>query len=279
MRDVACEGDRGEVEGLADNIHRKLTQERLWRLEKLGKPARMKPREWGAEDGRGTRSSCHGAVARRPCSFIEEVLRDPETGRPFELLPCERTFLRTPTRPTMQAAWSIPSRPIAARRRPARPRFAAMHILTTTLVFGGRFAEAYCIANDLEQARDACSRPSSASVEASPLSAHARPTSRRTGSSSLPPAQPSPPSPGDYAGAAGANPNHLLLRRSLGVHLASAAHRLWDEMVPVPTRKISCRLTVTYAGFSGEIALLEDLYKRGLAQPEVGPDLHAGDGC
>ena len=41
MRDVACEGDRGEVEGLADNIHRKLTQERLWRLEKLGKPARM----------------------------------------------------------------------------------------------------------------------------------------------------------------------------------------------------------------------------------------------
>ena len=50
-------------------------------------------------------------------------------------------------------------------------------------------------------------------------------------------------------------------------------------MVPVPTRKISCRLTVTYAGFSGESALLEDLYERGLAQPEIGPDLHAGNGC
>jgi hypothetical protein len=34
---------------------------------------------------------------------------------------------------------------------------------------------------------------------------------------------------------------------------------------------------VTYAGFSGESELLEELHKRGLAQPSVGPDLHAGD--
>jgi len=53
---------------------------------------------------------------------------------------------------------------------------------------------------------------------------------------------------------------------------------LWDEMVPPPTRKITCRLTVTYAGFSGESILLEELYKRGMAQPEVAPSLHAGDG-
>jgi hypothetical protein len=31
--------------------------------------------------------------------------------------------------------------------------FAAMHLLTTTLVFGGRFAEGYAIANDFEQAQ------------------------------------------------------------------------------------------------------------------------------
>ena len=35
---------------------------------------------------------------------------------------------------------------------------------------------------------------------------------------------------------------------------------------------------MTYAGFDGESELLEELYKRGLAQPQVGPDLHAGDG-
>jgi hypothetical protein len=49
-------------------------------------------------------------------------------------------------------------------------------------------------------------------------------------------------------------------------------------MVPPPTRKIACRLTVTYAGFEGESVLLEELYKRGMKQPEVGPSLHAGDG-
>jgi hypothetical protein len=43
-------------------------------------------------------------------------------------------------------------------------------------------------------------------------------------------------------------------------------------------RKISGRLTVTYAGYSGESVLLEELYKRGLAQPRIGKDLYAGDG-
>jgi hypothetical protein len=38
-------------------------------------------------------------------------------------------------------------------------------------------------------------------------------------------------------------------------------------------------LTTTYAGFSGESLLLEDLHKRGMALPdEVGPSLRAGDG-
>jgi hypothetical protein len=37
-------------------------------------------------------------------------------------------------------------------------------------------------------------------------------------------------------------------------------------------------LTVTYAGFTGESELLEDLYKRGMEQPEIAPDLRAGNG-
>jgi hypothetical protein len=55
-------------------------------------------------------------------------------------------------------------------------------------------------------------------------------------------------------------------------------HRLWDEMVPPPTRKIACRLTTTYAGFEGESALLEGLYQHGVSQPKVGDDLYAGEG-
>jgi phage terminase large subunit-like protein len=49
-------------------------------------------------------------------------------------------------------------------------------------------------------------------------------------------------------------------------------------MVTSPARKVSARLTVTYAGFTGESVLFEELYKRGLAQPLVGPNLYAGDG-
>ena len=49
-------------------------------------------------------------------------------------------------------------------------------------------------------------------------------------------------------------------------------------MVPVPTRKFSVRLVTSYAGFSGESVLLEELYRRGMAQPLIGPSLHAGDG-
>ena len=49
-------------------------------------------------------------------------------------------------------------------------------------------------------------------------------------------------------------------------------------MITSPARKISSRLTVTYAGFEGESVLLEEIYKRGIALPEVAPSLRAGDG-
>jgi hypothetical protein len=70
----------------------------------------------------------------------------------------------------------------------------------------------------------------------------------------------------DYAGAAGANPTISTFDELWG-YTSERSDRLWDEMVPPPTRKIACRLTTTYAGFSDESELLEGLYKRGLRQP------------
>ena len=81
----------------------------------------------------------------------------------------------------------------------------------------------------------------------------------------------------DYAGAAGANPV-VSSFDELWAFVSERSRRLWDEMVPPPTRKVACRLTTTYAGFSGESQLLEELYRRGMAQPEVGTSLRAGDG-
>src|ERR1700686_4206027 len=77
----------------------------------------------------------------------------------------------------------------------------------------------------------------------------------------------------DFAGSAGVNPTISCFDELWG-YTSERSHRLWDEMVPPPTRKIACRLTVTYAGFEGESELLEGLHKRGLKGEVVEPDLY-----
>ena len=81
----------------------------------------------------------------------------------------------------------------------------------------------------------------------------------------------------DYAGAAGGNPT-ITCFDELWAFTSERSRRLWDEMITSPARKISSRLTVTYAGFEGESVLLEEIYKRGSVLPEVAPSLRAGEG-
>jgi phage terminase large subunit-like protein len=143
-------------------------------------------------------------------------------------------------------------------------------------LFGGRFAEAYALANDLEQAQGRVFQAVRRICEASP---HLRRECNITQSRiDFPQTGAVITAIGsDYAGAAGANPVASSFDELWG-YTSERARRLWDEMVPVPTRKVSCRLVTTYAGFTGESILLEELYKRGLSQPQVTPSLYAGDG-
>lgn len=46
------------------------------------------------------------------------------------------------------------------------------------------------------------------------------------------------------------------------------ARRMWVEMTPVPTMKISLRVVVTYAGYENESELLWDMYLRGVGSDE-----------
>jgi hypothetical protein len=81
----------------------------------------------------------------------------------------------------------------------------------------------------------------------------------------------------DYAGSAGSN-HGLTVWDELWAYTSESARRLWDELTPVPTRKISMRFIATYAGFEGESDLLTELYKRGI-KGEVIPELaHIEDG-
>jgi phage terminase large subunit-like protein len=81
----------------------------------------------------------------------------------------------------------------------------------------------------------------------------------------------------DFRGASGANPNFIDFDELWGF-TSENAHRFWDEMAPVPTRKVSVRLTTTYAGYQGESILLENLYKRGLKGKEISKDLYEQPG-
>ncbi len=83
----------------------------------------------------------------------------------------------------------------------------------------------------------------------------------------------------DYAGSAGSN-HGLTVWDELWAYTSESARRLWDELTPVPTRKISMRFIATYAGFEGESDLLQELYTRG-TKGEVIPEfatIEDGDG-
>ena len=144
------------------------------------------------------------------------------------------------------------------------------------LLFGGRFAEGYCVANDFEQAQSRVFAMIKRIVEASRLlRSIAKLTADKVTFPALSAAITAISS--DAASAAGANPVITCFDELWG-YTSERSHRLWDEMVTSPARKVSCRLTVSYAGFTGESVLLEELCKRGMALPEIGPSLHAGDG-
>jgi Phage Terminase len=212
-----------------------------------------------------------------PASFITSVLYDPETNQPFELLDSERNFLKFAFRLNAAGRLLFPEQVYACPKKSGKTGFGGMHMLTTVLLFGGAFGEGFALANDLEQAASRVFLAIKRIVEASPLLRNEAiitvnkitfPSFRNATITAI---------TSDYASAAGANPSISVFDESWA-YTSERSRRLFDEMIPPPTRKIAARLTVSYAGFSGESTMLEELYKRGLAQPEVGPSLHAGDG-
>jgi hypothetical protein len=211
-----------------------------------------------------------------PAAFIEEVLHDPETGQPYRLLSAERTFLDYAFRTGDDGKLLYPEQVYSAGKKSGKTTFAALHVLTTVLLFGGRHPEAICAANDLEQSVGRVFEAIRKIVECSPLlKREAKVTAEKIVFPAISATITAIPS--DFAGAAGGNPTISSFDELWAVR-AERSRRLWDELVPPPTRKIALRLTTTYAGFEGESTLLEELLKRGTAQPLVGKDLHAGDG-
>jgi phage terminase large subunit-like protein len=81
----------------------------------------------------------------------------------------------------------------------------------------------------------------------------------------------------NYRGAAGVNPT-MVIADEIWAFTSESSQRLWDECAPSPTKKPSVRMVTSYAGFTGESALLEGMVKRGLAGEEVSKDLYVQPG-
>lgn len=211
-----------------------------------------------------------------PVAFIDEVLIDPETGWPFALYEAQKRFLRAALRLTREGRLPYPELVFACPKKSGKTGLAAMAMIYVIVVLGGRFAEGYAVANDLEQAQSRVFQAVARILEASPLLRDAvKATGSRveilsTGATIMALAS-------DYAGAAGSNPT-LSVFDELWAFKTESARRLFDECVPPPTRAVAARLTVTYAGFEGESELLEELYKRGLQGEQIAPDLYATPG-
>ena len=209
-----------------------------------------------------------------PIQFIEEVLVDPESGQPFVLLPAERQFLEYAFKVGPDGRLLYPEQIYSCPKKSGKTAFAAIVTITVTILFGGRFAEGISCANDFDQSVGRVFQAIRRIIECSPL---LRSEARMLADKITVAGVTLIAIPTNYASAAGANQTIATFDESWA-YTSEFARRLYDEMVPPPTRKIACRLTVTYAGFSNESILLEELYKRGMAQPEVAPCLHAGDG-
>jgi phage terminase large subunit-like protein len=209
-----------------------------------------------------------------PIAFIEEILIDPETKKPFMLLDAERAFLKHAFATGADGRLLYPEQVYACPKKSGKTTFAAIYVITIVLLFGGTYPEAICAANDREQSVGRVFAAIRRIIECSPLlRAEARITADKiTIAGAVITAIPS-----NYASAAGSN-QVVATFDELWAYNSERLHRLFDELVPPPTRRIACRLTVTYAGFEGESSLLEDLYHRGMRQPQVAPNLYAGDG-
>jgi len=216
-------------------------------------------------------------VKADPIAFIQAVLRDPETGRPFVLYPAEERFLREAFTPTKGGRLPFPELVYAAPKKSGKTTLAALATLYVTCSgIGGMFPESYVLANDYEQAQSRVFTMIGRIIEASPALRDAamvksdKITFPSTGATIRPMAS-------EFAGAAGTAPSIVCLDELWGF-VSERSRRLFDEMLPTPTRKVSVRLVTTYAGFEGESELLESLYKRGLKGEEIAPSLYQQPG-
>jgi hypothetical protein len=132
----------------------------------------------------------------------------------------------------------------------------------------GRYAEIYCLANDGKQRADRVLAAVKRANELGHLGWHDKMTRVE-----LPGGAFIEAIPVDPTGEAGANPTASFWSEMWGFRL-SAKERLWSEFTIPPTRfGRAIRWVESYAGYTGESPVLEQLYHEGVEEGRAHPDL------
>jgi hypothetical protein len=180
-----------------------------------------------------------------PADFIEQCMRSPYDGESYVLNDAERAFIKYMFMLDDDGRLLYPLLLYSAIKKSRKTEFSALLALTTLLLFGGRYAEAFIVANDQEQAINRCFTACRRIVEVSPLLSREAtclqdkiifPATQSTVSAIT----------SDYSSIAGGHPT-ISVFSELWAFTSERDHRLYDELIPVPTRKISCRLIETHA--------------------------------
>src|SRR5262249_3882140 len=148
-------------------------------------------------------------------------------GKPFALLPAEKAFLAHAFQLGDNGRLLYPEMLYSCPKKSGKTTFAAIIMLSVVLLYGGRFAEGYALANDQEQAQSRVFAIAKRIVEASPLLRHEAETTQQRISF---PALHSTiiPIASDAGSAAGSNAS-ISVFDELWAYTSERSRRLWDE--------------------------------------------------
>jgi phage terminase large subunit-like protein len=197
---------------------------------------------------------------RDPLAFIEECVIDPGTGRPFVLYDEQRQFIRYAFERRPDGRFKRNNWAFSAHKKSGKSTLASLMTLYVAVVLSPLGGQIHIVSNDFDQAVRRIFRICCEIIRASPrlrqvfTIAASKITVRATGTTITAVAS-------EYRGFSGGNPT-LNVFDEAAYYNSENAHRMYDEGMPSPTLRLSARLCVSTAGFTGDPSPLHDTYER-----------------
>jgi hypothetical protein len=212
-----------------------------------------------------------------PSIFIEEVLVSPYNSKPYRLIEVERTFITHAFQRDTDGRLLYPLLIYSAIKKGRKTELAGLITIAMIILFGGKYATAFICANNKDQAVDLCFTGCQRVLEASPL--FKKEACFKEDQILFPATQSTIRAIANTAsGLAGVHPTISVHDELWQAPSGERGRAVWDQLVPTPSRKTSCRLITSHAGVADPDHLLFQLHERGMQLPEIGKDLRGGDG-